>query len=226
MSIRFPFEGGRSRAVPLLLSAIAIFVYLIPGLEEWLQYDRWAIQGGQIWRLVTGHWTHTSFDHLLLDVVTFLALAIVCQRFDRRAFYRAITASLVLIPLALWTLQPALGTYRGLSGIDSALFVLATLLLYRNARSDRLPWARWPAGLALLLFAAKVAFELGTGQALFLQGSAQLTVVPLAHLAGALSGLLATSRKRMPQIPRIQGFAPHLPASGLVENHRKTSLRR
>jgi rhomboid family GlyGly-CTERM serine protease len=202
MSIRFSFGGGRSRAVPLLLSAIAVFLYLVPDLQEVLQYDRGAIRGGEIWRLVTGHWTHTSFDHLVLDVVTFLALAMICDRLDRLAFHRTIAAGLVLIPGALWIFQPSLATYRGLSGLDSALFVLATLLLYRDAKSDPETWAHWPAGLALLLFSTKVAFEMVTGHALFVQSTEAMTVVPLAHLAGALSGFVAVALGREERFDR------------------------
>ncbi len=182
---------GRTRYVPFLLSAVAVLVYQFPSLGLWMQYDRGALGNAQVWRWVTGHWTHYSLDHLVLDVLTFLVLATLCNRLDRRAFRWAMILSLLFIPTTLWVLEPSLITYRGLSGIDSALFVLATLLLRHQAkRHDEHRVANLQI-LALFLFGAKVAIEARTGQALFVQSTTGIRIVPIAHLAGALAGFVA-----------------------------------
>ena len=41
-----------------------------------LQYDRTAILQGEIWRLITGHWTHFPGDHLLWCVLVFAVMGI------------------------------------------------------------------------------------------------------------------------------------------------------
>ena len=96
--------------------------------------------------------------------------------------------SATAISVALLVLAPQWGTYRGLSGIDSALFVaLAALLLLKSGR--------WPdrslGAVALVLFCGKVAAEMLTASALFTSDTPGHEVVPLAHFVGAVVGLSA-----------------------------------
>jgi hypothetical protein len=85
-----------------------------------------------------------------------------------------------------------LQTYRGLSGLDSALYVTAAV----NARTtlwsqQQRPWAV-AAFVSIAALGAKVAYELTTGQTLFVDAASEGFVpVPLAHAAGAIAGLLA-----------------------------------
>lgn len=190
-------RNGRVYYVPFFLSAIAVLVYQLPNLSILLQYDREALGRGQFWRWVTGHWTHHALDHLVLDVLTFLVLATLCNRLDRRAFRWAMVWSLLLIPLTLWALEPSLVSYRGLSGIDSALLVLATLLLSHHAKVRDPSRLWWIPLVALFLFGAKLIVEASTGQALFVEAVEGIRVVPWAHLAGALGGLLAYGISRL-----------------------------
>ena len=177
-------------AGPLLLSALAVLVHLLPGAAALLQYERAEILRGQLWRLLTGHWTHTSPDHLVWDVVAFSALGVALAWRSRGLFWRTVIGSAAAISAALLLLAPQWHTYRGLSGIDSALFVaLAVTLLAGERRADRLRGAA-----ALLLFAGKVGFETLTGSALFTTPVPDHQVVPLAHLVGASVGLVAAVR--------------------------------
>lgn len=172
-------------AGPALLSAAAVLVHLLPGVAGRLEYDRAAVLRGELWRLLTGHWTHLSADHLALDVVAFAALGAALAWRGRRIFWRTVLGSAAAISLSLLLLGPQWSSYRGLSGIDSALFTaLATLLWLGGGRSER------PLGaVALALFAAKIACESITGVALFTPTVQGHDVVPLAHLAGAAVGL-------------------------------------
>jgi hypothetical protein len=96
-----------------------------------------------------------------------------------------------LIPLTLWVGLPDLQTYRGLSGIDSALFaLLATLLLKQEWQARRWKWVV-PLALVCLAFAAKVGYELATGLTIFVDSRAVAMIpVPLAHGAGAGVGVM------------------------------------
>lgn len=179
-------------AGPLLLSALAVLIHLLPGAAALLEYDRAEVLRGQAWRLLTGHWTHTSADHLVWDVVAFAALGLAVAWRGRRLFWRTALGSATAISVALLLLAPQWHTYRGLSGIDSALFVaLAATLLAGNRRVDRLL-----GGAALLVFAAKVGFETLTGAALFTTPMPDHQVVPMAHLVGAFVGLVAAAAPR------------------------------
>ncbi len=180
----------------LLLTAAALVIHALPGATTMLQYDRTAIAAGQLWRILSGHWTHISASHLFWNVVAFLLLAVPCERLNRFSFYACLTSSAILIPVALWVTAPQLLTYRGLSGIDSALFalLLATLLIEEIPRRRLLPLAT--LCVLSLLFVTKTIYEAATAQTIFVdsQGS-QFVPVPLAHIMGAIIGTLFSATR-------------------------------
>ncbi len=175
--------------ITLALAVTAVAVFLWPGAQPWLQVDRAAVAGGELWRLVTGHFTHWSLDQLLWDTAVLVALGAVCERRDRRRYLLALGLAAVAIPAAVAVWAPGVSTYRGLSGLDSALFVLLAVGLMREGRGEER--RRWVlvTGLALAGFAAKVLYEQVSGDTVFVDGVAGVVVVPLAHVAGGLAGL-------------------------------------
>lgn len=183
-----------ARRVPcasLFLSAMAVLVFVQPSAGTWLQYDRRAIAGGEIWRLVSSHWTHVSADHLFWDVLTFLLLGTLCEQINRLRFCTCVLASTIIIPVALWTTMPQLWIYRGLSGIDSALYLLLAVTLLK----DEIQGKRWAWVIALLgalvAFVAKAGYEITTGGIIFVnRGASHMIPVPLAHCAGAVVGTI------------------------------------
>lgn len=109
-----------------------------------------------------------------------------------RRWWMCIGAATLLIgPVMLW-LRPEMQTYRGLSGVDSALVALMGTMLLREAVVLR-QWRRVSA-MALLFagFAAKMIYEAGTGTTLFVNATAAgFTPIVEAHLAGAVIGVVA-----------------------------------
>ena len=194
-----------ARHVPcasLLLSVPAVIIYVIPSLGESLQFERAAVDGGEWWRLVTCHWTHWSLDHLLWDTVVFAMLGAACERTSRARFFGCVAGSALFCSLAVWLFLPDLETYRGLSGIDSALFAFVGLSLLRQAITE----GRWggivAAGTLLIAFVGKTTFEVIAGTTLFVDSAASATVsVPLAHVAGAAFGAALAIRRP----PRFSG---------------------
>ncbi len=188
-----PKSGWWTRGGALVAASLpalaALLVYVWPGAGELLQYDRAAIAEGQFWRVATCHLTHWSADHLFWDAVTFVALAAICWAESRRATLACLTVSAAAIPAAVWLLMPDMPTYRGLSGLDSALFALLAAMLIRRGAADR-DWR--PAALAgglATAFALKTAFELVTGATMFVDSTAAAMVpIPLAHVVGAVVG--------------------------------------
>jgi rhomboid family GlyGly-CTERM serine protease len=190
----------------LFAMAVALLVALSPALTEALQFDRRAIAAGQLWRIVTCHWTHWSLDHWFWDSAALLALGILAERNGRRTFLLCVGASAVLIPACLWFLHPNLDIYRGLSGIDSAVFVLCAVMILRaNLAAREWTWAL----LAVLLlggFAAKTGFEVVTGATLFVDSAAaNMTPIPSVHLAGAVVGCICGLWRRRAAGPFPQG---------------------
>ena len=157
-------------------------------VTSWLQFDSSAILHGELWRVFTGHLTHWSVSHLFWDMLVFLVLGATIERFSRRQFLTCFTAGSLIISLLVLTVQPEMIYYRGLSGIDSGLFMLLLVVLYRRNAAGHNLLHKIPYILLGLLFIGKSAFELATAQTLFVQSSDLFIPVPLAHLGGAFAG--------------------------------------
>src|SRR4029078_5316519 len=92
---------------------------------------------------------------------------------------------------ALWLLHPEVAEYRGLSGIDSALFLNVALVLLHEAHNRRQALLSWTLGLLLVGFIAKLGYEMANGATLFVDSSeAGFTPLPLVHAVGAAVGIL------------------------------------
>jgi rhomboid family GlyGly-CTERM serine protease len=186
---RLVSAGGRLPGVSLLLAGAAVCLQCSPAALEWLQYDRAGIAAGELWRIVTGHLTHASWDHLLWDAAALMVMGTICERDQRRGFVACICASAIALSLCLSIAMPDLAIYRGLSGIDSAVFVFLAVVLLRQSLAAGQKW--WSAGIVAVLcgFGLKVAFEYATGRTLFVDsGAAVMTPVPLVHVVGGVIG--------------------------------------
>ncbi len=172
----------------LLVGMAALPLFFLQDAGYYFQYDRTAIAAGQFWRIITGHWTHWSFDHFLWCTISFVALGSLCERLNRKGFIIALVFSTIFIPAVGWLVDPAMEQYRGLSGICSGLFVAGCLMMIRQALAEKaLSELALPA-LAGLLFLGKILFEFLTEQSIFVHSS-MFTPVPLMHLAGGIVGL-------------------------------------
>lgn len=182
-------RAGRLLGAPLVLTLAAAAISRVPGLAAVLEYDRHRIVAGELWRVITCHWTHWSADHLLLDAVVLLALGIACGLHCGRRWLACVAVSSVLIPAAVWLLLPEMALYRGLSGIDAALYALLAVSMLRNdVEAGRRAAACLPAA-AVIGLAAKICYELVSGQAAFVDSvGAGFIPVPVAHAVGGVAG--------------------------------------
>jgi rhomboid family GlyGly-CTERM serine protease len=207
--------------VSLTLVVIAVAVMPLGSLSGWLQYDRTAVENGQLWRIVTCQLTHWSWNHLLWDAAALALLGSVLERIDRRAMLVCLGISGLVVPAVVHFGLPELVTYRGLSGIDSAVFVLLAVLLLRQgwAEGDHL----WTAACLTMLagFTAKIGFEVVTAGTLFVDAQAcNMLPVPWVHVAGGLlgaaCGLLGKSRSPLCRLsrPSHSGLPPRREVSG------------
>lgn len=133
--------------------------------------------------LVTCHLLHWSVQHFVWDALAFVALGAACAKRDLAATVITLAAAIFVIPLAVTAFAPEVAVYRGLSGLDSALFAL--LLVQVRSR------LAWFCGVAFL---GKIAFEVMTGAALFASNMGEgVVAVPVAHVAGALVGTITAT---------------------------------
>lgn len=184
------------KRIPWLTVTTALCTLLLAGasLGGFAQFDRNAILRGEVWRLVTGHFSHWSLSHLGYDLFAFVILGAICERRDRRLFATVSAATALVVSLFLLAFRADVELYRGLSAIDSALWMLTVFGL--GERRPRL------AVVLASLFFAKVIIEASSG-ALFVDG---ITVLPVVHLIGAaLGSIMATWRR---SLTRSRTFSP------------------
>ena len=118
----------RAWLLPGLIIAIAALIALSgePG-REWLRYDRDAISHGEVWRLLTGHFTHLGVSHFVLNALGMALIAyLVIAQFTPVQWLLISLFVITGIDLGFWMFEPQLRWYVGLSG----------LLLYFGSYAD------------------------------------------------------------------------------------------
>lgn len=167
--------------VVLLLICLAL---QIADLQETLRYDRKLIQAGHYYLLLSGHLVHTGWQHAPINMVGLVLLALLfAPRFNPWQFIFVLFITGIIIDIGLWTFNPEIFRYRGLSGILHGLFIAGAL--YEVRLKPRY-------GIVLLvLLGLKLAWEQFFGAASLLGAITSEHIVVDAHLYGALGGLLA-----------------------------------
>lgn len=171
--------------VALAAAALALALELVGGTGAALELRRDSVLS-EPWRLVTGHLVHFGFQHFALDVLAFFVLTALCERSGRGATLRVLALSAVSVSAAVLLFCPELTHYRGLSGIDSALFAYLARALWRRPTPG--PLILVAQRLPLLLFAGKLSIEALAGTTLFVSPTEDFSPVPIAHIAGGLTG--------------------------------------
>lgn len=181
----------------LIACALAVGVWFVPGSFDSLAYDRSKIFGGQLWRVITGHWVHFTASHLAWNLVVLIPAGVWLEKRDRCAARATLLFSPLAISLALLTFAPSLGIYAGISGVASGVLVA---LAVNGLRTE--PRARWLWLAVLVLFAAKVAIESLRNHPLNPELTTQaIQSVPIAHLVGAVVGAGAVLLRRYSNPP-------------------------
>lgn len=189
---------------------VAIGVALASLVLQWanagaaLEYQRGAL-AAEPWRALTGHLVHVNWQHALVNAAAlWLVARLFAPDLDARRQLLALAGSALAVSATLAWAYPAIEWYRGLSGALHGLFFAgaAKWLVAERPRT----WARCWLPVALLIGGwIKVVVEQPGGAATPYAGWLGATVVPQAHLAGALCGSVlgvlaaATQARRQPQ---------------------------
>ena len=183
------YQGRKKLAISWALPLLLIIVCILAALggdeaREWLKYDRFAIQSGEFWRLVTGHFAHLSAAHLALNLVgLILVWLLVGSRATPTAWVSVTVFTVFGINLGFWFLDPNLLWYVGLSGLLHGLLVAGSLAGIREFPAESL--------IILAVLLAKVVYEQVAGPLPGSEATSGGPVVVNAHLYGAAAGLIA-----------------------------------
>ncbi|MDM3871312.1 rhombosortase [Porticoccus sp. W117] len=169
--------------IPLLCCALFVAAQLIPvNYQQMLPLNRVAVGHGEWWRLLSGHFIHINWTHLIFN-----ALVVILFQGLYRGFFTW-RQWLVLVPLLcigvsagiLW-LTP-LKWYMGFSGVLTGLLVAAAILQWRQ-----MPFIN---AVVLAAIGIKVFMEQLSGKEVIVSTISHVPTAVDAHLYGAVCGLV------------------------------------
>ena len=173
----------------LVLAVAALAAAAAPGASESLALDRGAFAAGEWWRGLSGHLVHANGYHLIWNVLALVGLGLLFESGLRHRLWSLVLISAAVVTLGLWSLDPGLEFYRGLSGMLNGVWVGGALWCARREAADG---SRAMAGLyriCVVAGLAKIGIEAWTGSPVFTDATALGgEPVPLAHALGALGG--------------------------------------
>ena len=184
---RFGVSIRRLRESWVVVAALAVCLLLGAGgdeLRELGRYERHAVEGGEYWRLVSGHLVHLGWGHLWPNVAALAIIGLLFEGVFRNADWLRIgTASAAAIDIGLYVLDPPVLWYVGLSGVLHGFVAAGALALLQR---------REALGVVLGVgLGAKLLFEQLFGPVPFTAQSVGGPVVVAAHLYGTVGALFA-----------------------------------
>lgn len=141
-------------------------------------------------RSLTCHLTHWSLDQLFWDGIAFLVLGSLCEQSGRKSYSILLLFSALAVSAGVLVGHPELTTYRGLSGIDSALFAYLACRFAWEGFRDKDRWRSIGGIVAWLAFTAKIVYEIITQETMFVGSEGVFQPLPMTHAVGALAGTL------------------------------------
>jgi hypothetical protein len=180
---------------PIIPVFVSILLFYIPSLADTLQFNRKEMFSYKIYLFLTCHFTHWNVRHMVIDTFIFFALSYLCIFFSFKSKYSIVQYIIyllipsILISTAVLIFNPEIKFYRGLSGIDWALYFILMAQLYFAAH-----WL-WKTGAIIMffLFSLMMIHQIVSKHSIFVPDMGEgIVTVPSAHIAGALSGIACT----------------------------------
>ncbi|MFK5969705.1 MAG: rhombosortase [Candidatus Marithrix sp.] len=168
------------KSVCIIIGIIILIQLTDINTKQWLQYNYEGVQNGEYWRLLTAHFVHLGWTHLILNIIALLLiLELATIDFTLLYTFRLILFCGVGITLGLLIFSPETTWYVGFSGV---LHGLLAVIVWQQI-------CAYQGKVLLVLLIAKLVWEQCYGEftTVDLIGS---TVIIDAHLYGAIMGIL------------------------------------
>ena len=172
-----------------LISLVA--AYLAEPGRVLLRYQNDVFTSGEIWRLLTAHFVHLGWSHLLLNTTGLIALWHLFSRlFTASQWLFIILVSSIGISMAFLLFDPLLDWYVGLSGVLHAIYASSMSLLLINYFFVQKSQFLWEDKILLVFLIIKLVYEQFYGALPFSVEQTGGAVIVNAHLYGAIMGCI------------------------------------
>lgn len=177
--------SGPAWKAAISVSVIAVAIALLgDNGRDWLAFDRAAILSGEYWRLLTAHFTHLGWQHLLYNLTGLIIITYLVAT-TLSAGEWALTWSLAIagVSAGLWLWQPGLQWYVGLSGVQHGLLTAGLVATI----------GRWGVEFwfVAIVVAGKLVYEQLVGPLPVSEGASGDAVIVASHLYGAVAGCIS-----------------------------------
>lgn len=126
---------GASTSLCFVLANLMVMVSFQVIDSQSFRYQLDWFQQVEFWRVITGHWIHFSWQHLMLNglgLILCIAIARPTWSIGRWVVYNILLA--IGISMLFTWLNPELDWYVGYSGVLFGLFLLAAIELFKTER--------------------------------------------------------------------------------------------
>ncbi|MCG7539780.1 rhombosortase [Pseudoalteromonas sp. OF7H-1] len=163
--------------------AILSTILMLFGLGPHLDFDRNAIADGEIWRILSGQFTHSNWYHLMLNLLGILFIWLLHAEYTTlRKYWLNVLFLGLFTGLMILLFSPNIVVYTGLSGLLHGLIVWGALEDIKR---------KLTTGYLLFIGVwAKICWEQYAGASTDVAKLIDSRVAIEAHLFGAVGGVV------------------------------------
>lgn len=169
---------------PLIIGFISIIAFLFePASAEHFALQRNWLSEGHYYQLITGHFLHTNFIHLVFNLLGLSLLwALHGDDYQAKSYIAKFLIVCIAISICIYKFSPGIVFYVGLSGAIHGVFAWGCI---RDLENKLL--SGW---LLLIGLALKVGSEQIFGAGSLMPDLIEATVAVDSHLYGAIIGIV------------------------------------
>lgn len=166
-----------------IIFIVTLLVQLLaPESTELLRYQSVEVSNGQWWRLFTANFTHSGWNHWLLNISGLILIDYLFQPTVKQSQRIFLIVFCMLSNVLLLHLFMKLHWYVGLSGALHGYLIGGALLSFKQAKIH--------SSLIILVVTAKLISELSWEINEFTSDLIEANVIEESHLFGAVSAVI------------------------------------